>query len=91
MAHDSKTPIVPVGMIIAAIYAIMLIGLTRSSYFVGGAAFERAGQATFALASSRSVPAPVPARTACAASELKAEDATTSCAATGRPLRLCVQ
>ena len=87
MAYDSKTPIVPVGMIIAAIYAIMLIGLTRSSYFVGGAAFERAGQATFALASSRSVPA----RTACAASELKAEDATTSCAATGRPLRLCVQ
>jgi hypothetical protein len=68
----NRSPIILVGLIIAAIYVIMLVGLTRSSYFIGGAAFERPVQASgYELATSRSVPAPVPSQPACAAPEAK--------------------
>ena len=73
MAQGNRSALVLVGMIIAAIYAIMLVGLTRSTYFIGGAAFERAGYAPYALASaSRTVPSP--ARPLCAALETHAAE-----------------
>ena len=58
MTHSNKSPMVLAIMIIAAIYVVMLVGLTRSSYFVGGAALERKAPGFELAAESRIVVMP---------------------------------
>ncbi len=70
MAQSNRSTLVLVAMIIAAIYVIMLVGFTRSTYFIGGAAFERSAKASYALA-AESRPVPAPMRSLCVALDAK--------------------
>ncbi len=56
-----KSVTVMTGMIVAGLYSILLIGVTRESYMKRDAV-EREAAPGFELASARTVPAPVPKR-----------------------------
>ena len=68
MTQSERPAMVVSGVIIAAIYVIMLIGLTRSSYFIGGMALERASRGPV-IAVNRLLPAPELGRPVCTAPE----------------------
>ena len=87
MAHSDKSAVVLTGMIIAAIYVIMLVGLTRTSYFIGGAALQRV-PAPEIVAMTRSVPPPAAIRAACVAAEVRTKEPQDCALAAGRPQRL---
>ncbi len=82
MARSDKTAMVLAGMIIAAVYVIMLIGLTRSTYFIGGAALMRTARTADFEVSTRSA-GPLPASPpACPAPPVRVEELQTCAQAT---------
>ena len=86
MTHSEKPAVVLAGMIIAAIYVIMLISLTRSSYFIGGAALDRTARRADVIAVNRVTPVADIGAARCTAPEPMTEDAL-QCLRATRTLR----
>lgn len=93
MTGSDKTAVTLAGMIVAAIYVIMLIALTRSNYFIGGDALARAHR-TPALSArgvtdvgelTRSIPPLRDRKPQCTPIEIKAE-APADCARAAQAL-----
>jgi hypothetical protein len=85
MMQGEKPAVVVAVMVIAAIYVITLIGVTHSSFFVGGAALERSARAPVVEA-NRFMLASEPAPPACVAPQIKVEEPP-ECVHAARTLR----
>lgn len=84
MTQNAKPGTVFAVMMIASIYVIMLIGITRSHYFIGGAALERMARAP-AAATYQLAATPESDRPVCLVPPPKVEQ-TSNCDQPARPL-----
>jgi hypothetical protein len=72
MARSDRSATLLAAMIIATIYVIMLIGLTRSTYFIGGDALQRFSRRSAGLLPMTRSPPPPAGSSVCVPPELQA-------------------